>query len=223
MTTTNSDNLSALVDGELQDERFFESLGSDPELRDTWERYHTIRDGLKAELPPVLDLDLAARVAAAIAQEPNPVDAPPLRDSGKLLQWLPSWLSSGASNDARGRLRGSPVGQQTAQLAIAASVAMAVIFGVQEYQQPSAEQPFTTAPVIPVSGIQGGFAPVSLEQTRALPQSNQSNPKQPNVAQQQRRINAYVNDHKQQMRLKGAAVTTTEAAVTEETDHSEAN
>ena len=40
----------------------------------------------------------------------------------------------------------------------------------------------------------GGLSPVSFDQTRSIPNSD--------VVQQKRRINAYLTDHKQQLRFK---------------------
>lgn len=66
--------LSALKDGELdeqQAERVLSRLADDPELRRRWHRYHLVGDALRNNVPPVLNHDLAARVAAAVANEPT--------------------------------------------------------------------------------------------------------------------------------------------------------
>lgn len=66
--------LSALKDGELdeqQAERVLSRLADDPELRQRWHRYHLVGDALRNNVPPVLNHDLAARVAAAVANEPT--------------------------------------------------------------------------------------------------------------------------------------------------------
>jgi sigma-E factor negative regulatory protein RseA len=77
-------------------------------------------------------------------------------------------------------------------MAIAASVAVAMIIGVQQVNQPDVNQPFNAAPPIP--GIQGGLSPVSFDQTPAIPNSD--------WLEQRRRINAYMTDHNQQLRFK---------------------
>jgi sigma-E factor negative regulatory protein RseA len=77
-------------------------------------------------------------------------------------------------------------------MAIAASVAVAMIIGVQQFNQTDVEQPFSSA--APILGIPGGLSPVSFEQTRTVPQND--------MVEQKRRINAYIADHQQQMQLK---------------------
>lgn len=229
MTERNIESLSAYIDGDLQDEKFLDTLCNDSELQEKWHRYHIIKDGLKKESPSVLNFDISAQVMQALedepalsvsetVSEPDPVAAslaePEIQSqpitteivspaSSKTVS-IGSWLArqftgsfSGkkASNDDSGKA--SPLFQQTGQFAVAASVAVAVILGVQQYNQPVEDQPFNAAPTIPVTGIQGGLSPVSLEQTRALPR--------PDVSVQRQRLNAYLNDHNQQVRRKSTA------------------
>ncbi|UAA40070.1 transcriptional regulator [Paraneptunicella aestuarii] len=180
MTQRKIESLSAYIDGDHQDGKFLEELRSDPELISKWHRYHIIKDGLKNELPTELHLDLSDSIAKAIEKEPV-IMAP-----------KPSLLKSFFGKGSKGSV--TPLVQQTGQFAIAATVAVAVILGYQQYNTPVAEQPFSATPVIPVSGIQGGLSPVSLEQTRSLPGND--------VMEQRRRLNAYLNDHNQQVRRK---------------------
>lgn len=232
MTERNIESLSAYIDGDLQDEKFLDTLCNDSELQEKWHRYHIIKDGLKKESPSVLNFDISAQVMQALddepalsvsetvselVSEPDPVTASPAEPE---IQSQPitteivsparsktvsigSWLArqfagNKASNDDSGNSgKASPLFQQTGQFAVAASVAVAVILGVQQYNQPVEEQPFNAAPTIPVTGIQGGLSPVSLEQTRALPR--------PDVSVQRQRLNAYLNDHNQQVRRKSTA------------------
>lgn len=66
--------LSALKDGELdeqQAERVLSRLADDAELRRRWHRYHLVGDALRNNVPPVVNHDLASRVAAAVANEPT--------------------------------------------------------------------------------------------------------------------------------------------------------
>lgn len=219
MTERNIESLSAYIDGDLQDEKFLDTLCNDSELQEKWHRYHIIKDGLKQESPAVLHFDISAQVAQALENEPalsardsvavssaEPgVQSPAVQTetsspAGKRSLSVGGWLTrklagKKASNDSAGKF--SPVFQQTGQFAVAASVAVAVILGVQQYNQPAEEQPFNAAPTIPVTGIQGGLSPVSLEQTRALPRAD--------VSVQRQRLNAYLNDHNQQVRRKGTA------------------
>lgn len=180
MTQRKIESLSSYIDGDHQDETFLEELRNDAELISKWHSYHIIRDGLRKELPTELNLDLSDKIAQAIDNEPT------------LMAPKPSLIKGWFGKGIKGAV--TPALQQTGQFAIAASVAVAVILGYQQYNQPVADQPFNVAPTIPVNGIQGGLSPVSLEQTRTLPRAD--------VAEQRRRLNAYLNDHNQQMRRK---------------------
>lgn len=198
MTQRKIESLSAYMDGDNQDEAFLEEIKNDVDLQEKWHRYHIIRDGLKQELPTELNLDLSDKIAQALENEPalTPPSVTPelstLKPASPVSAKLRKWFGVKASNDEAEKR--SPMVQQTGQFAIAASVAIAVILGYQQYNQPVAEQPFNAAPTIPVTGIQGGLSPVSLEQTRTVPRAD--------VVEQRRRLNAYLSDHTQQVRRK---------------------
>jgi sigma-E factor negative regulatory protein RseA len=173
------ENLSALVDGESGVSSSLNSLvldavKNDTELQLKWKSYHLIRDGLRQELPAIINFDIADKIAQALEAEPA-ILAPK-----KTWHDLPL-----VSNIV-------PIAKQGGQMAIAASVAVAMIIGVQQLNQADVNQPFNAAPHI--SGIQGGLSPVSFDQTRAIPNSD--------AVEQKRRINAYMIDHKQQLRFK---------------------
>jgi len=172
--TQKQENLSAFVDGEVQDDNMVSSLTSDAEMAGKWQRYHLIRQGLRKELPTQANFDISALVATALENEPA-ILAPKKtwRDVPVLSNVIPLVRSSG-------------------QLAIAASVAVAMVIGVQKLNQEE-QQIFNPAPAV-ISGIQGGLSPVSLEQTQPVPRTD--------VREQQRRINAYLNDHRSQVLFK---------------------
>jgi len=170
----NIENLSALVDGELHDSDFINDLKNNTELTAKWQSYHLIRDGLRKDLPSHLNFDIAANVLQALADQPA-ILAP--KKSWRELPLVASVL---------------PFAQQSGQMAIAASVAVVMILGVQQLNQPELEQPFNSA--APILGIQGGLSPVSLDQTRSASRSD--------VTEQRKRIIAYLEDHQQQMRFK---------------------
>jgi sigma-E factor negative regulatory protein RseA len=90
-------------------------------------------------------------------------------------------------------------------MAIAASVAVVMIIGVQQLNQADVNQPFNAAPPIP--GIQGGLSPVSFDQVRNVPDSD--------GVEQRRRINAYMTDHKQQLRFKTMQISNDESTMLE--------
>lgn len=169
------EDLSALIDGEAtSSDDGLDAVKGDTELMQKWKSYHLIGDGLRKELPSEINFDIAAKVAKALENEPA-ILAPK-----KTWRDLP--------------LVGSviPFAKQGGQMAVAASVAVAMILGVQQMNQTEVEQPFNAAP--PILGIKGGLSPVSFEQARSIPQTD--------TAEQKRRVQAYLVDHKQQMRFK---------------------
>ncbi|MFT6989925.1 MAG: sigma-E factor negative regulatory protein RseA [Paraglaciecola sp.] len=173
------ENLSALVDGELIDStssthHVLDAVKNDADLQLKWKSYHLIRDSLRQELPANINFDIADRVAQALQAEPA-ILAPK-----KTWRDLP----------LVGRV--VPFAKQGGQMAIAASVAVAMIIGVQQVNLADVNQPFNAAPPIP--GIQGGLSPVSFDQTRTITNSNE--------VEQRRRINSFMTDHKQQLRFK---------------------
>lgn len=173
------ENLSAFVDGEnvastLSNSHVLDAIKNDAELQLKWKSYHVIRDGLRQELPAIINFDIADKVAQALESEPA------------ILAPKKTWRDLPLVANV------VPFVKQGGQMAIAASVAVAMIIGVQQVNQTDVNQPFNAAPPIP--GIQGGLSPVSFDQTPAIPNSD--------GVEQRRRINAYMTDHKQQIRFK---------------------
>jgi sigma-E factor negative regulatory protein RseA len=195
--TQQHEKLSAFMDGELDDNGFVDSIKNDSESLAKWRSYHVIRSGLRKEASVMPEFDITAQVAAALDQEPT-VLAPKSK-----------WKSLPVVNKVVPFLR------QSGQLAVAASVAAAVILGVQQVnQQPAAEEPFTTfqTPVIP--GMpQTGMAPVSLEQSNIVPNNRAGDSDA--LLQKRRQINALLADHEQQLKLKQAEEQSQRAAESE--------
>ncbi len=121
------EQLSAFMDGELQDENLISHLQSDSETRETWARYHMIRDALHQGYVAGAHI-IADRVAKALEDEP--IVLAPKR-----------WYHP------------KQLGKQVAGLAVAATVAGIAIMVVRESPQPvqDAQQlatgPITTKPV----------------------------------------------------------------------------
>ena len=176
--TQQHESLSAIVDGEVRDDKILSALKDDAELAAKWQRYHLIRQGLRKEMPEMATFDISQQVAQALEQEP--VILAPKR------KWQDLPLVSNVV----------PLVRQGGQFAIAATVAVAMVLGVQQLNQPESEQPFNGGSPTTLSGIQGGLSPVSLEQTRTVPRSD--------VMEQRRQINAYLNDHRHQLRIKAS-------------------
>lgn len=141
-----AESLSALMDNqasELEIQRLLKALESDPQIKTTWSRYQLASAGLKGDLPIMASSDFAARVSAAIDAEesysiqPQVAQVTQAEGQASNLVALPSrWW------------------QQVGRAAVAASVAGALIVGVQQYQSGAAPQstefaanPTVTAPV----------------------------------------------------------------------------
>lgn len=109
------EQLSAFMDGELDDKNLVDRLTRDKETRETWARYHMIRDALHQGYVPNAS-GLAGRVANALENEPT-VLAPK--------RWY----------------HPKQLGKQAAGLAIAATVAAVAIIVVKETPQPIQDAP----------------------------------------------------------------------------------
>ncbi len=116
MSNEKIEQISALMDGEIEinSQTVIDSI-NDEESRQTWTRYHLVRDSLQGQLPESIDINLADKISAAIAEEPTVLAPKPSSQ--------PSYIK--------------PI----AGFAIAASVTAAVLVGVQSLQQPSGDIP----------------------------------------------------------------------------------
>ncbi|BCO19793.1 MAG: RseA family anti-sigma factor [Pseudomonadota bacterium] len=176
--TQQQEKLSAFMDGEIEGNEIIDAIKHDEALQAKWQRYHVIRGAMRKEASVAPQLDITASVAAALENEPAIVAPKPSR-----------WRSIPVLGSV------VPFAKQSGQFAVAASVAVAVILGVQQFNQPAPSEPFETFSTRP----QGGLSPVSLEQTRALPRNDMNE-----MLETKRKINALIADHEQQIRLKQA-------------------
>ena len=73
MKRTSTQNLSAMMDGELARDELQDlvhDLATDDGLKDRWENYHLIGDTLRKNLPPYILPDLSDRISKALQNEP---------------------------------------------------------------------------------------------------------------------------------------------------------
>jgi sigma-E factor negative regulatory protein RseA len=126
--TALSESLSALMDNqttELELQRLLKASADDLELQATWSRYQLASAAVRGDLPTLAGSDFAARVSAAIeledtySQTPDAV-AYTTSASGAAIVTVPWW-------------------QHLGRAAIAASVAGALVVGVQQYQASTPE------------------------------------------------------------------------------------
>ncbi|MFM4973782.1 transcriptional regulator [Aeromonas sp. HMWF036] len=190
----NKEQISALMDGDLSDAEVLNELEMDSDLQDTWGRYHLIGDAMRGDLPVNLQLDLSDSIMAALEDEPT-ILAPKPVETAPVLQPVVAPVKTDANVVPLFRR----VGQQLGQYAIAASVAAAVIFGVQQYQ---GQDGVPANPVLNTIPIGGSAAPVSVH----YPQQDGARARQQGLTEQQmqeqrERINAFLRDHQLQQRL----------------------
>ena len=185
----NKEQISALMDGDLIDAEVLNELEMDSDLQATWGRYHLIGDAMRGDLPVNLQLDLSDSIMLALEDEPailapKPAQpaAPQVQPAGKVIPFVRRF------------------GQQVGQYAIAASVAAAVIFGVQQYQ---GKDGVPTSPVLNTIPVGGSAAPVSVHypQDGSRTGVRQQGLSEQQMQEQRERINAFLRDHQLQQRL----------------------
>lgn len=148
------EQLSAFMDGEVLNKELMGNIGRDDVMKDTWQRYHLIRDTMRGDTGDVIHFDIASRVALALENEPVRISPEQQREQQpKPSQWRQhSFLQT---------LR--PWASQLTQIGVAACVSLAVIVGVQQYNGKSGSEDFQVdSPVFNTQPIMGSGAPVSL-------------------------------------------------------------
>ncbi|CAI2485840.1 Sigma-E factor negative regulatory protein [Serratia ficaria] len=185
------EKLSALMDGESFDSELMSSLSQDRTLQQSWQSYHLIRDTLRGDIGQVMHLDIADRVAAALEKEPArlvPSAVPESQPQPHTWQKMPFW----------DKVR--PWASQITQIGMAACVSLAVIVGVQHYNQPTTQQGAAESPAFMTLPIMGQASPVSL----GVPADSFStgSGQQQQVQEQRKRINAMLQDYELQRRLR---------------------
>jgi len=182
MSESKFETVSMLVDSyQLNDDQLNKMI-NDEEMSETWDSYHLIGDVMRGEIPATLQLDLSAIIAQSIADEPTVL--------------APSAQSFNTKVKAKIFQFAKPFGQ----MAIAASAAGLMILGVQQTNiadnnSPMPDQVIRTIPL-------GGVAdPVSynVEQPSRVSQ-------QEAYIQQQRRFQALLTDHMQQIKLNKSVI-----------------
>lgn len=184
------EKLSALMDGETLDNELFSALSKDAELQKSWESYHLIRDTMRGDVGEFLHFDISARVAAAIEKEPLRTVTPLIPEAQpEPSRWekMPFWQ----------KVR--PWAAQLTQVGVAACVSLAVIVGVQHYNQPNGGTAESSdSPVFNTLPMMGKASPVSLGVPSDAFDTNSANQQ---VQDQRRRVNAMLQDYELQRRL----------------------
>ncbi|WP_448566926.1 sigma-E factor negative regulatory protein [Thalassotalea ganghwensis] len=190
MNNAKFENVSSLIDDEQLSDDSIEHALNEQELSEAWSRYHFIGDVMRDEVSDQIPVDMSASIAAAIAEEPTvlaPKQTSGFRDAVK----------------AQVIKLVKPFGQ----VAIAASAAGLMVVGVQ--QNVANNDVVSPSQVVKTTPL-GGFAePVSLNFQNS---ANKRSEQEQSIAEQQRRFQALLHDHQQQLKL---------SAVISETEQSE--
>lgn len=178
--------LSAYMDGEQVDARLTEALIQDDRLQQSWATFHTIRSVMRKESAVFLGTDFTAKMAELIESETIEkreveISQPLPEEAAKLpfVQKIKAFFA--------------PI----SQIAVAASVCLAVVLGVQSY---TAKTEMNQAPETPVlqtlpfnSSVQEVSYNAPTEDTTNLSQVEQKNRRIGEMLQNyelQRRIHA---------------------------------
>ena len=142
--------LSAYIDGEQVNHELTEKLCQDAELQESWEDFHTIRSIMRQESNVVLGADFTAKMESLIATEeiqvPNAMTSQPLPqevENTPFMQKLKAWFM--------------PI----TQVAVAASVCLVAVLGVQSFNAKSTVQSAVDAPVLQTLPFNNGVQEVS--------------------------------------------------------------
>lgn len=183
MSENKFETVSSIVDNYQPNDEVIEDILNDTHSSATWDRYHLMGDVMRGETSDVINLDLSAQISAAIAEEPT-VLAP--RPSNGLTEKLKAKVVQLAK----------PFGQ----MAIAASAAGLMVMGVQQ-NTADTDILLPESQVVKTMPLGGVAEPVSLN----FQQTSRTSEKQAFV-EQQRRFQALLSDHQQQIKLSSVDV-----------------
>ncbi|MGG4609924.1 anti-sigma-E factor RseA [Providencia sp. Me31A] len=177
------EKLSAMMDGEVLDLELVNAISCDSTLKQRWESYHLIRDTLRNDTSEVMHFDIASKVAAALENEAVRINPQVVVESQpEPATWgaFPFW----------GKIR--PWASQLTQIGVAACVSLAVIVGVQQYNQSDVTDSALDEPIFNTIPV-GSGAPVSLNISDNQLFGNEQQIQQ--VEQQNQRINAMLQQY----------------------------
>ncbi|WP_067869031.1 MucB/RseB C-terminal domain-containing protein [Neptuniibacter marinus] len=121
MTDRSIESVSALMDGEVTDfelRRTLARIESEPELAETWQRYHLIRSAIRSEDGNGIAVDISSSVMSALESEPE------------------FHLEDGSTDSEKAVSKSHFLWKPVASMAAAASVTAMVILGAQNLSQP---------------------------------------------------------------------------------------
>ncbi|MBU2225531.1 MAG: anti-anti-sigma factor [Gammaproteobacteria bacterium] len=192
MSSEKQDWLSAASDNQGISAQQLDSLLQDPDLQQQWLRYQMIGSVIRKELPDQIDTDFSNRFELLLEQEETHQLQPELE-----VQLQPVLVTSRWNRFKT--TANKPWLKSVMQGAIAASVALVAIVGVQQNQQSPDDALTSPLPVLQTRPIGGVATPVSLSQTTV--DSRFAAQEQQLKLEQQRRLQELMQARQQQIRL----------------------
>jgi sigma-E factor negative regulatory protein RseA len=192
MSSEKQDWLSAASDNQGISAQQLDSLLQDPALQQQWLRYQMIGNVMRNELPAQVDLDFADNFALLLAEEEtHQLQAEPVLQLAAVTTTSRWGKIKSAANQSwmKTMLQG----------AIAASVAIVAVVGVQQSQQSADDVLTSPLPVLQTRPIGGVATPVSLSQSSV--DSRFAAQQQQLQLEQQRRLQELMQARQQQIRL----------------------
>lgn len=201
MTDKHNEHLSALIDGEDVDGNVLDRILSSDTDKATFQRYRLSGSIMREDIKSGMAMDISLSVAAHIAAEPAHS-----ADSSQRVVALDAVRQRHKPTPAETTVEHSQSRwwRPAASFAVAASVALVTVIGVQNYQVGADGQPIQatdtsllspSSPVFETQPFSGFGSPVSYNATQEAPLNVPGN------IDQRRHIQSFFIDHQQQTQL----------------------
>ncbi len=220
MSESKFETISSLVDNyraskdDAVTEKTIDEMLKDDDLSSSWQNYHLIGDIMRDEVPSSLQIDVSKQIAQAITQEatilsPNlsalSEKTPEKSETSQVVATRHTISENVVVAQNRFRAKVSKLIKPLGQLAIAASAAGLMIVGVQQnVVNNQLENTVSPSQVFPTMPLAGYANPVSFNYQTKTQQENIQSQKEAAIKQriaQQRRFQALLTDHQQQVKL----------------------
>ena len=196
MTDKHFEHLSALLDGEDTADSVLDSMLHDDAQKAQFQRYQLASSIIKNDAKPGMAIDISAAVADQVRQEPNHSVT---TQAG--LAMAEAECSGSNGRPSRSKAANDSWWRAGASVALAASVALVTVIGVQNYQlspqQMNTNEVPAASPVYETAPFSGVGSPVSFNATQGIPLRQEDS----TGTDQRRYIQSFFVDHQQQSLL----------------------
>lgn len=178
MTERSNESVSALMDGEVADfelRRILDRMETEPELSETWQRYHTIRSVMSNDDIANPSIDISGSVFAALEEEETfSAEEAPKTESKKSSSVISFW-------------------KPLTSMAVAASVTAVIILGVQNTNPNQPEQIADNRPAytLPSAGISENFVRAQFGNRTIMAEAGQ----EPEIIRASEGLERYIKQH----------------------------